>query len=56
MFKYWEKPNGAEIRTNDDQVTSEYCLSLGWVELEQEQPKRKRRTKAEMVEKDVNRD
>jgi hypothetical protein len=26
----WTKPSGIEIETNEDQVTIDYCESLGW--------------------------
>lgn len=29
----WIKPSGLEITTNDDEVTREYCKSLGWKEV-----------------------
>lgn len=48
----WIRPSGRKLTTNDSKATIAHAESSGWVregqESDQEKPKRKRRTKAEM--------
>lgn len=48
----WKKPNGNEIETNDEEVTIEYCKSLGW----ESDDLPKKRGRPAKVSEDVNGD
>jgi hypothetical protein len=47
----WMRPSGTPISTNEMEVTIAYAEKLGWKRIEDKEapPKRKRRTKAEMI-------